>query len=66
MKTIVLNKRQIEQKINRIAHEIYENNFEDKPEFKEISLGMSNDYNIAIDEGSNMVRIGSLIFGERN
>lgn len=34
--------------------------------FKEISMGMSNDYHIAIDEGSTMVRIGSQIFGERN
>lgn len=31
-----------------------------------ISTGMSNDYKIAIEEGSNMVRIGSLIFGSRN
>ena len=31
-----------------------------------ISMGMSSDYKIAIDEGSNMVRIGSLLFGERN
>ncbi|MEO8151236.1 MAG: YggS family pyridoxal phosphate-dependent enzyme [Bacteroidia bacterium] len=30
-----------------------------------ISTGMSNDYKIALEEGSNMVRIGSLIFGER-
>ncbi len=30
-----------------------------------LSLGMSADYKIAVDEGSNMVRIGSLIFGER-
>jgi len=30
-----------------------------------LSMGMSNDYQIAIEEGSNMVRIGSLIFGER-
>ena len=30
-----------------------------------LSIGMSNDYKIAIDSGSNMVRIGSLIFGER-
>ena len=30
-----------------------------------LSMGMSNDYKIAIEEGSNMVRIGSLIFGER-
>jgi len=31
-----------------------------------LSMGMSGDYNIAIEEGSNMVRIGSLLFGERN
>lgn len=30
-----------------------------------LSMGMSNDYKVAIDEGSNMIRIGSLIFGER-
>jgi pyridoxal phosphate enzyme (YggS family) len=33
--------------------------------FKEISMGMSNDYQLAIEEGSTMVRIGSLIFGDR-
>lgn len=33
--------------------------------FTILSMGMSSDYKIAIDEGSNMVRIGSLIFGER-
>jgi pyridoxal phosphate enzyme (YggS family) len=31
-----------------------------------LSMGMSSDYKIAIKEGSNLVRIGSLIFGERN
>lgn len=31
-----------------------------------LSMGMTNDYEIAIEEGSNMVRIGSGIFGERN
>ena len=30
-----------------------------------LSMGMSSDYKIAIEEGSNMVRVGSLIFGER-
>ena len=30
-----------------------------------LSMGMSNDYQVAIEEGSNLVRIGSLIFGER-
>lgn len=34
--------------------------------FNILSMGMSGDYKIAIEEGSNMVRIGSLIFGERN
>ena len=33
--------------------------------FKTISMGMSNDYDLAIQKGSNMVRIGSKIFGER-
>ena len=33
--------------------------------FKILSMGMSGDYNIAIEEGSNMVRVGSKIFGER-
>jgi PLP dependent protein len=31
-----------------------------------VSIGMSSDYKIALEEGSNMVRIGSLLFGERN
>ncbi len=31
-----------------------------------LSMGMSGDYKIAIEEGSTMVRVGSLIFGERN
>ena len=30
-----------------------------------LSLGMSNDYKLALSKGSNMIRIGSLIFGER-
>ncbi|MCC8173060.1 MAG: hypothetical protein LIO65_01315 [Odoribacter sp.] len=33
--------------------------------FKELSMGMSGDYPIAMEEGSTMVRIGSSIFGER-
>ena len=32
----------------------------------EISMGMSGDYNLAIENGSTMVRIGTGIFGERN
>ncbi|MFZ1561554.1 MAG: YggS family pyridoxal phosphate-dependent enzyme [Saprospiraceae bacterium] len=40
--------------------------FMENPFFKEISMGMSGDYKIAIEEGSTMVRIGSAIFGGRH
>ena len=40
--------------------------FADCEWFKEISMGMSHDYPIAIEEGSTMVRVGSKIFGERS
>jgi PLP dependent protein len=33
--------------------------------FREISMGMSSDFHLALSEGSTMVRIGSLIFGDR-
>jgi pyridoxal phosphate enzyme (YggS family) len=39
--------------------------FKEEASFKEISMGMSGDYHIAIEEGSTMVRIGSLLFGAR-
>lgn len=34
-------------------------------DMKYLSMGMSNDYKIALEEGSNMIRIGSSIFGQR-
>lgn len=39
--------------------------FKDDSSFKEISMGMSGDYELAIEEGSTMVRVGSSIFGGR-
>jgi len=39
--------------------------FASDPSFCELSMGMSDDYQIAIEEGSTMVRVGSLIFGTR-
>lgn len=36
------------------------------PSLEELSMGMSGDYKLAVENGSNMVRIGSSIFGERN
>lgn len=42
-----------------------ENFFRSDPPFKEISMGMSGDFELAVKEGSTIVRIGSLIFGNR-
>ena len=50
-------------------HEIFQNIkavfFQGNDNFREISMGMSSDYLIAIESGSTMVRIGSTIFGDR-
>lgn len=40
--------------------------FAAEPSFKEISMGMSGDYQIALEEGSTLVRVGSSIFGARD
>lgn len=47
-------------------HTLKKRYFIDEDWFRVISMGMSGDYLIAIDEGSTMVRIGTSIFGERN
>ena len=39
--------------------------FKNNPEFNQLSIGMSGDYKIALEEGSTMIRVGSAIFGER-
>ncbi len=39
--------------------------FHESEVFKHISMGMSGDYKIAIEEGSTMIRVGSAIFGAR-
>lgn len=46
--------------------EIKEKYFKNNEQFKEISMGMTHDYHIAVKEGSTLVRIGTKIFGERN
>lgn len=52
--------------LKNIFDTLKENYFCDKDSFKEISMGMSDDYPIAIEEGATMVRVGSKIFGARN
>ncbi len=39
--------------------------FSDNPLFTHLSMGMSGDWKVAVEEGSTMIRIGTLIFGER-
>ena len=43
----------------------FEKNKSKNNQLQNLSMGMSSDYKIAIEEGSNMIRVGSVIFGER-
>jgi PLP dependent protein len=68
MATFTDDKTQVKQefqKLKRVFDTLKKNYFMDKPSFKDISMGMSDDYKMAIEEGSTMVRIGSLLFGKR-
>ena len=53
-------------KLKIIQNSLKANHFSDNEHFDVVSMGMSGDYRIAIDEGSTMIRIGSSIFGARN
>lgn len=53
------------QNLYNIFQVIKSHYFKFNPDFKEISMGMSGDYEIAIEEGSTMIRVGSKIFGGR-
>jgi PLP dependent protein len=53
------------QFLRRLFDKVKENSFYHDDKFRVLSMGMSADYQVAVEEGSNMVRIGSLIFGER-
>jgi pyridoxal phosphate enzyme (YggS family) len=53
------------QALHKIFDTLHADYFNDQPHFREISMGMSGDYPIAQEEGSTMVRIGSLLFGPR-
>jgi hypothetical protein len=68
MATFTDDKAVIVREFNRLA-EIFRQlktaHFGETVEFKEISMGMSGDYPIAINCGSTMIRVGSAIFGER-
>ena len=54
--------RQEFKKLKKIFDDLKDKHFPDDPSFCEVSMGMSGDYQIAVEEGSTMVRIGSAIF----
>lgn len=51
--------------LKSVFDDIKEKYFQSDDSFSEISIGMTNDYEIAIEEGSTMLRIGTALFGER-
>lgn len=57
--------REIFTKMKNLSVDIAEKNI-DNITMSILSMGMTNDYEIALEEGSNMIRIGTAIFGERN
>lgn len=66
MATFVNDKAQIRlefKKLKQVFEELKQSYFSGNDTFKEISMGMSGDYEIALEEGSTMVRVGSALFG---
>jgi PLP dependent protein len=53
------------QNLKKIFDQLQREYFQGQDHFKIISMGMSDDYPIAIQEGSTMIRVGSSIFGNR-
>lgn len=69
MATYTENSNQIREEfrhLKRIFDSVKNSRYSGLDSFDQLSCGMSGDYLLAIEEGSNLVRIGSLIFGERN
>ena len=69
MATYTENSKQIREEFNhlkRIFDRLKLAQFKNQDSFDQLSCGMSGDFQLAIEEGSNLVRIGSLIFGPRN
>ena len=69
MATLTDNSAQIRNEFHRLNaffFQLKNGYFAGKHSFNELSIGMSDDYPIAVEEGSTMIRIGSKLFGERN
>ncbi|MBR6645990.1 MAG: YggS family pyridoxal phosphate-dependent enzyme [Clostridia bacterium] len=69
MATFTENMNQVRDEfktLKNIFETLKKDYFNNDDTFKEISMGMSDDYPVAIEEGATMVRVGSKIFGARN
>lgn len=66
MATFTDDQEQLKSEFNDLKALFNEINVSNKDKFTTLSMGMSGDYQLAIDCGSTMVRIGSSIFGRRN
>ncbi|HBY69237.1 MAG TPA: YggS family pyridoxal phosphate-dependent enzyme [Flavobacteriaceae bacterium] len=64
MATFTDDEKQIAAEFQKLKN-IYDS-IKDEYSFSKLSMGMSGDYKIAIEKGSNLLRVGSTIFGERN
>jgi pyridoxal phosphate enzyme (YggS family) len=59
----------IKSEFHKLAHifqSVKTSYFMTNPDFTELSMGMSTDYHLAIEEGATLIRVGSKLFGERN
>ena len=68
MATLTNSQEQVHKEfasLKQLFGELKQRYFAQSDSFKEISMGMSGDYTIAVEEGSTMVRVGSSIFGVR-
>ncbi len=65
MATFTDNSLQVSEEFQKLK-KAYDKFRKENPSLKILSMGMSGDYKIAIENGSNMIRVGSAIFGERN
>jgi PLP dependent protein len=69
MATFTENQEQIRKEfkgLKKLFEKLKEMKLPTRVEMKELSMGMSADYKIAVEEGSTLVRVGTAIFGERN
>ena len=56
---------EIFEKMHKLSVDIESKNI-DNITMSILSMGMTNDYEVALEEGANMIRVGTAIFGERN